>query len=78
MHADVVYTDTVRSKTWLIPRGTPVSSTEYFVLTDEANFPKSDVFRPERWLKEDGSRDSRLEKVCTCRSGCCTNKNKIK
>ncbi|KAK8926826.1 Cytochrome P450 monooxygenase sdnE [Metarhizium anisopliae] len=39
---------------WIIPRGTPVSMTSYDVHHDEAVFPDSFVFRPERWADNPG------------------------
>ncbi|QLI70047.1 Cytochrome P450 monooxygenase sdnE [Metarhizium brunneum] len=39
---------------WIIPRGTPVSMTSYDVHHDEAVFPDSFAFRPERWADDPG------------------------
>ncbi|KAI3321419.1 cytochrome P450 [Xylariaceae sp. AK1471] len=38
-------------KEWVIPSGTPVSETPYFVLMDPEIFPDPTVFRPERWVE---------------------------
>ncbi|KAK4159685.1 cytochrome P450 monooxygenase sdnE [Cladorrhinum sp. PSN259] len=38
-------------KGYIIPAGTPVSSTPLFVLTDPALFPQPETFRPERWIE---------------------------
>lgn len=64
---DLVYTDATRNgKEWVIPRGTPVSSVGYFVLSDPMIFPDPHTFKPERWLvtEADGSvkRNVKLEK----------------
>ncbi|KAJ2993603.1 hypothetical protein NUW58_g1790 [Xylaria curta] len=48
-------------KEWLIPPGTPVSETPYFVLMDPEIFPDPRLFRPERWL-EAADRGIRLDK----------------
>lgn len=37
---------------WTIPAGTPVSMTSYDVHHDEAIFPKSHGFHPERWIDD--------------------------
>lgn len=49
---DLMYTDRTQEteKQWLIPRGTPMSSTGYFVLTDPTIFPSPLTFNPSRWL----------------------------
>ena len=64
---DLVYVDKTRGgKKWDIPRGTPVSSVGYFVLTDPIVFPDPHTFNPDRWLitESDGSvrRNFKLEK----------------
>ncbi|KAH8666532.1 cytochrome P450 [Xylariales sp. PMI_506] len=43
----------VRYRDWVIPSGTPVSETPYFVLQDASIFPAPEKFRPERWLKDE-------------------------
>ncbi|KAK3693065.1 cytochrome P450 [Podospora appendiculata] len=40
----------IRYKDYVIPAGTPVSETPYFVLTHPGVFPNPTAFRPERWL----------------------------
>ena len=51
---DLVYTDSTRGgKQWVIPRGTPMSSTGYFVLSDPTIFPDPLTFNPSRWLITD-------------------------
>jgi cytochrome P450 len=39
---------------WIIPAGTPVSMTSYDVHHDEAIFPQSFEFKPERWIGNPG------------------------
>lgn len=50
----------LRYRDWIIPSGTPVSETIYFVLMDPTIFVEPDVFRPERWI-EDGQRLSKYQ-----------------
>ncbi|OKL63057.1 hypothetical protein UA08_01910 [Talaromyces atroroseus] len=38
-------------KTWIIPPGTPVGMTSVLLHHDESIFPKSNEFRPERWIE---------------------------
>lgn len=45
---------------WVIPRGTPVSMSAYFVHNDERYFPDPDTFQPERWV--DSQDRTRLER----------------
>ncbi|KAJ5665071.1 uncharacterized protein N7477_007519 [Penicillium maclennaniae] len=47
----VAPSETLIYKNYLIPPGTPVSETNYFVLMDPAIFPNPHVFDPERWLR---------------------------
>ncbi|KAK3331479.1 cytochrome P450 [Apodospora peruviana] len=44
-HQDIKYKD------YVIPAGTPVSQTPYFVLMHPDPFPEPTEFRPERWLQ---------------------------
>ncbi|KAF6817883.1 cytochrome p450 [Colletotrichum plurivorum] len=44
-HHDIEY------KGFVIPAGTPVSETPYFVLMDPSIFPEPHIFRPDRWLE---------------------------
>jgi cytochrome P450 len=46
---------------WMIPAGTPVSMTSVFMHDNPTIFPEPKVFRPERWLKGDDSKE-RLDK----------------
>jgi cytochrome P450 len=39
-------------KQYIIPPGTPVSSTQMFVMTDPTIFPQPMKFTPERWIPE--------------------------
>lgn len=41
-------------KDWLIPAGTPVGMTSFFVHHDESIFPESTKFVPERWVDSPG------------------------
>ncbi|KAK4655496.1 hypothetical protein QC762_302900 [Podospora pseudocomata] len=43
-HEAIIY------KQYVIPAGTPVSQTGYFILMDPTVFPEPHVFKPERWL----------------------------
>ncbi|KAK0654873.1 cytochrome P450 [Cercophora newfieldiana] len=54
-HEDIKY------KGYVIPAGTPVSQTTYFVLTHPDIFPEPHTFRPERWL-EGGKMRNDLDK----------------
>ncbi|KAK3389163.1 cytochrome P450 [Podospora didyma] len=54
-HEDIKYKD------YIIPAGTPVSETPYFVLMDPSVFPDPTVFRPERWLEAENA-GQRLDK----------------
>ncbi|CEJ58848.1 Putative Benzoate 4-monooxygenase cytochrome P450 [Penicillium brasilianum] len=38
-------------KDWLIPRGTPISQSNYFVHMDANLFPEPEKFDPERWVR---------------------------
>lgn len=40
----------LRFQDWVIPRGTPISMSAYFVHRDVRYFPEPDKFRPERWV----------------------------
>lgn len=39
-------------KEWAIPRGTPVSQTQMFIMTDPTLFPQPLRFIPERWMPD--------------------------
>ncbi|KAK1750420.1 cytochrome P450 monooxygenase sdnE [Echria macrotheca] len=54
-HEDIHY------KGYVIPAGTPISQTAYFILTHPDVFPEPHVFRPERWL-ENGKLSTSLDK----------------
>jgi cytochrome P450 len=57
---DLSYTSSDGKYSYLIPRGTPVGMTSMINHWDEGLFPSPDEFRPERWIKEDGSIDQGL------------------
>lgn len=46
-------------KTWTIPAGTIISMDNYLVSHDEAIFPDSFTFKPERWLDDPVAPDGR-------------------
>ncbi|RDW71072.1 hypothetical protein BP6252_07635 [Coleophoma cylindrospora] len=48
---------TTPSKTWIIPRGTPIGMTSTLMHYDPTTFPDPTEFRPERWLE-----NSRLDR----------------
>ncbi|KAJ5343079.1 hypothetical protein MYU51_016283 [Penicillium brevicompactum] len=48
-------------KSYTIPPGTPVSETNYFVLTDPEIFPDPHTFDPDRWLRA-AAKGERLDK----------------
>lgn len=47
----VATNETLQYKNHLIPPGTPVSQSTYFVQTDPSVFPDPQSFDPERWIK---------------------------
>lgn len=47
---------------YTIPPGTCVGMTSVLTHENAGNFPKPDSFLPERWIKDDGSFDHKLEK----------------
>ena len=47
----LVYTDPKKQKEWIIPPNTPCSMSIPFVHHDEAIFPDSHAFVPERWIE---------------------------
>ncbi|OQE14875.1 hypothetical protein PENSTE_c032G03956 [Penicillium steckii] len=47
----LVYNDTQNNKEYIIPPGTLISETNYFVLNDPLLFPNPEVFEPERWMR---------------------------
>jgi cytochrome P450 len=47
---------------WSIPPGTTISMANILVHENEDIFPQADKFIPERWLREDGSRRTDLER----------------
>ncbi|KAF8850501.1 putative cytochrome P450 [Acephala macrosclerotiorum] len=53
--------ETLLYQNWTIPFRTPVSETNYFILTNPRLFPDPFTFRPERWLK-DGQYNRSLDK----------------
>lgn len=48
-----IASDPVQYQSWVIPPGTPISSTPYFVLVDPTIFENPETFRPERWLEDE-------------------------
>jgi len=48
-------------KDYVIPAGTPISQTPYFILTHPGVFPEPHIFRPERWL-DGGKLSNKLDK----------------
>ena len=48
------YTDSTTHRSWMIPKGTPVSMTSVLIHHDEDIFPESHSFRPERWIENPG------------------------
>lgn len=52
--------DMVYGGRWTVPAGTPVSMTSYDLHHDEAIFPGSHQFRPERWIGADPGLDRYL------------------
>lgn len=56
----VAPTETLRYGEYLIPPGTPMSATTYFIHRDPNLFPNPDKFDPERWLQ--GSRSEELKR----------------
>ncbi|KAJ5586488.1 benzoate 4-monooxygenase cytochrome P450 [Penicillium hetheringtonii] len=57
----VAPTETLRYGEYLIPPGTPMSATTYFIHRDPNLFPNPDKFDPERWLQ--GSRSEKLKRL---------------
>ncbi|KAL6240925.1 hypothetical protein RBB50_012184 [Rhinocladiella similis] len=51
-------TEALRYKDWVIPPGTPVSQSNYFVHMDSTIFPNPETYDPDRWLRaaEEGFR----------------------
>jgi cytochrome P450 len=47
---------------YTIPKGTPIGMTSVIMHANENIFPQAADFIPERWLKEDGTRRTELEK----------------
>ncbi|MCJ1434247.1 hypothetical protein MMC27_003614 [Xylographa pallens] len=46
----LVFTE-ASGRSWIIPKGTPVSMTSVLIHHDESIYPDSHVFRPERWIE---------------------------
>ncbi|RAO64541.1 uncharacterized protein BHQ10_000553 [Talaromyces amestolkiae] len=55
----------IQYQDWVIPPGTPVSESIYFVHWDPTLFPEPSKFRPERWIKAQET-GVRLEKYMIC------------
>jgi cytochrome P450 len=41
---------TLKFREWIIPKGTPVSTSSYWMHNDPSIFPEPHKFLPERWL----------------------------
>lgn len=54
--------DAATGRTWTIPAGTPVGMSNAQLHHDEAIFPGSREFRPERWLDAEGRLDMAMDK----------------
>lgn len=63
---DIIFTDKTTGKQWVIPPNTPVGMTSVQIHHNEAIFPDSKVFSPERWL--DGKNEA-IEKYMVSFSG---------
>jgi cytochrome P450 len=61
---DLIFTETTTSsttkKTWIIPRGTPMSQTTYLLHRNPVTFPSPEQFNPNRWIE-----NPRLDKCLT-------------
>lgn len=57
-----LFTDATTKKEYVIPKGTPVGMTATLVHNDPSLFPDPHIFRPERWLNENGQRHHHLDK----------------
>ena len=49
-HEDAIFTDPSTGRQWIIPAGTPCSSSSVILHHNETNFPDSWEFLPERWI----------------------------
>ncbi|KAH7393836.1 cytochrome P450 [Phaeosphaeria sp. MPI-PUGE-AT-0046c] len=58
---DLHYASADGTYSYLIPRGTPIGMTSVINHCDEKLFPAPDEFKPERWLKADGTVDTALK-----------------
>ena len=60
----LIYTGAFKDKPiqYTIPPGSPISMTSVIMHADERIFPNADEFIPDRWLKEDGTRRTDLER----------------
>lgn len=47
--------ETLHYKQYIIPPGTPISSTTLCIHTDESVFPDPWAFKPERWIGKEGT-----------------------
>ena len=50
------YVDAARHTTYVLPPGTPISTSTLLAHTDEAVFPRPWTFDPSRWLGDEGAR----------------------
>lgn len=55
-HVDMPYGDTV------IPKGTAISMSSFHMHMDPVNFPDPESFKPDRWLSQNGDKQSRLDR----------------
>jgi cytochrome P450 len=51
---------------WIIPAGTPMSSSSYLTHYDEEIFPSPRIFMPERWLETKVRGEDSLKKYLIC------------
>lgn len=58
----IEYVDPATNRTWHVPPGTPVGLTSVQIHHDEAIFPDSKTFSPERWLDKSGQLTKDLDK----------------